>query len=251
MLVSEIIQQLNEDRVHRFPVLDTYFPIDVRLSAYRSERNWALVIETFYFADARAPHENPETELSCFGSSLPQAPGVCYPGLNVTGDGPSGPLFDPMVDTLISPMAKDMTIRGKVVPIPTDPAEYAAAGIDLKLLSSDTELWPQLEVAMAEVGVNLGKPPRIFGYELLRLIAPKYRRLFFATEQEIAERIGEPMPLLLRLDKWRHPDVLELPADSESFQMIAEAIAHNDPSLYQPTVPPNTHWRNWPMAGML
>jgi len=130
---------------------------------------------------------------------------------------------------LISRAATDMTIRGKVVPITTEPAAYAAAGIKLKQL------------------------PRVLGYELLRLIAPRHRRLFFATEAEIVERIGESMPLLLRLDEWRHPDRNkgETPADSESFQMIADVIAHNDPSLYQPTQPPNTHWSHWPMAGTL
>lgn len=120
-----------------------------------------------------------------------------------------------------------MTVRGKVVRITLDPADYAAGGIELR------------------------KPPCIFGYELLRLITPKYRRLFFATETEIVQRIGEPMPLLLRIDEWRHPGINEAPYQCESFQMIAAAIAQNDPSLYQPTEPPNTHWRNWPMAGTI
>jgi hypothetical protein len=167
----------------------------------------------------------------CYGSDLPQSPGPVYPYLYLTADGPRGPLFDPedITELLISPKANDMTIRGHVVPIKTDPAAYAAAGIELK------------------------QPPRILGYELLRLIAPRYRRLFFATEAEIVERIGEPMPLLLRLNEWWHPDrdEGETPADSESFQMIAEVIAKNDPSLYQPTEPPNTHWSNWPIAGMM
>jgi hypothetical protein len=251
MQVSDIIQQLNEDRTNRFPVLDVYCPIDVRLSAYRSDMDWALVIETFYFADARLPHENPAITLWCYGNNLPQAPGPCYPELHFTGDGPSGPLFDPKVDTLVAPSAKDMTIRGKVVPITTNPAEYAAAGIDLKLLSRNAELWSQLEAGLEGVGADLGQPPRIFGYELLRLIAPKYRRFLFCTEAEIAGHTGASMPLLIRLDEWRHPDITETPADSESFQMIADAIAHNDPSFYEPKEPPNTHWSNWPMAGMV
>ena len=59
------------------------------------------------------------------------------------------------------------------------------------------------------------------------------------------------MPLLLRLNEWQHPDrdKGETPAYSESFQMIAEVIARDDPWLYQPTQPPNTHWSNYPMAG--
>jgi hypothetical protein len=57
------------------------------------------------------------------------------------------------------------------------------------------------------------------------------------------------MPLLIRLSEWRHCDVvMELSGDCEAFQMIAEAIAQNNPDLYCPTEPPNTHWSNWPYA---
>ncbi len=253
MLRTEIIQQLNEASSgprYAFPDFSMFHPVDARLSAYRTDAEWALVIETLVFSDAGVgAHDGCQTMLFCYGSDLPQSPGVVYPHLYVTGDGPTGPLFDPMVDTLISPTATNMTIRNKVVPITTDPAEYAAAEIRLALSSRDTKSW----VHHLAAGLDLGQPPRIEGYELLRLIAPKYRRLLFATEAEIVERIGEPMPLLLRLDEWWHPDRNNgaTPADSESFQMIAEVIAQNDPSHYRPTVPPNTHWSNWPMTGML
>lgn len=234
MLASEVIQQLNEAHggpAFNFPHFSVFFPVDARLSVYRSQTGWALIIETLVFNDGLSEHDCCTTMQFCYGNELPQAPGVVQPGLVVTGDGPSAPLFDPddVMGHLIAPSASDMTIRGKVVPITTDPSKYAAAWIELR------------------------QQPRIVGYELLRLIAPQYRRSFFATEREIVVLVGEEMPLLLRLDEWRHPDrdEGETPADSESFQMIADAIAANDPKLYQPTEPPNTHWRNWPMAGML
>jgi hypothetical protein len=235
MLYTEVIQQLNEcdAQATGFPRLfGFYFPVDIRLSAYRSDRDWALIIEMLVFNNyGQEGHLACQTMIFCYGSSLPQPPGVIDLPFYLTADGPSGSLFDPadIMQMLISPTAKDMTVRGKVISITTDPADYTAVGIKLK------------------------QSPRVQGYELLRLISPKYRRLFFATESEIMQRIGEPMPLLLRLHEWRHPDrdKGETPADSESFQMIADVIAHNDPSLYQPTVPPNTHWSNWPMAGMI
>jgi hypothetical protein len=144
-------------------------------------------------------------------------------------DGPSGPLFDlsDFMQHHVSLAATDMTIRNEVVPIATDPVTYAAAGIEL------------------------AEAPQIWGYELLRLVGPRHRRLFFATETEIIERIGEAMPLLLRLSEWRHPDgIVEATlGQTETFQMIARVIANDDPSEYQPTVAPNTHWSNWPNAG--
>jgi hypothetical protein len=234
MLASEVVQHLNEASGRRglgFPDLCLFFPVDVRLSVYRQGAIWALILEMLVFNDGPSRHPCCSTMLYCYGNNLSQRSGVTYPPLNVTGDGPSGPLFDSQdpLGHCISPNAKDMALRGKVVPITTQVAEYNAAGIALI------------------------HPPRILGYELLRLVAPKYRRSFLATESEIVERIGEPMPLLLRLNEWRHPDRArgEMPADIHSFQMIAEVIARNDPTLYQPTERPNTHWSNWPMAGML
>lgn len=256
MLRTDVIQQLFEaDSLgpgYAFPYFLPSFPVDERLSVYRASGCWAIVIETLVFCvHGVEGHLACQTQLYCYGSELPQPPGAIDPPLFLTGDGPSGPLFDPLDITqqLINPRAHDMSIRDKVVSITTDASEYMAAGIDLKLLSSASKNWTLYTAA----GYQLGTAPRVLGYELLRLIAPRHRRHFFAKEGEIVPYIGEPMPLLLRLDEWRHPDrdKDETPADSESFQMIADVIAHNDPSLYQPTEPPNTHWSNWPMAGMM
>ena len=253
MLRTEIIQQFNQTHngpIFAFPHFSIFCLADARLSVYRNDAEWVVVIETLIFNDAGVgSHDACQTMLFCYGSSLTQPPGIFYPALNVTGDGPSGPLFDPMVDVVISQAATDMTIRGRVFPITTDPAQYAAAGIEVKLSSSRDTAWTQYAAA----GIDLKQPPCILGYELLRLIAPRHRRLFFATEAEIVQRIVASMPLVLRLDEWQHPDrdKGETPADSESFQMIADVIVHNDPSLYQPTKPPNTHWSNWPMAGVM
>jgi hypothetical protein len=227
MLASDITQQLNEYRL--WPSLSAWYPIDVRLSVYREEQQWAIFMETLTFNQQRIGHESCITGLYCFGDEVPPSAGPDYSELHVTKDGPSGPLFDSseFMQHHVSLAATDMTIRDRVVPITTNPAEYAASDIRLE------------------------EPPRIWGYELLRLIAPRYRRLFFATEAEIVERIGQPMPLLLRLDEWLHPDGIdmEMLGQSESFQMIAEVIANDDPCLYQPTLLPNTHWSNYPMAG--
>lgn len=232
MLAGDIIQQLNEASARRgwhFPDFSVFFPVDARLSAYRDESHWAILLETLVFNDGPSRHDCCPTMLFCFGDNLPHGIGNCG-RLTLTGDAPSGPLFDPedVTGIRIAPTAKEMRIRGNIVPITTDPSAYAAAGIEL----SD--------------------PPWIKGHELLRLIAPKYRRWFFASEDEISERIGGQLPLLLRLYEWHHPDVEagELPADSESFQMIAKTIAANDPTLYRPHMLPNTHWRNWPAAGL-
>lgn len=233
MLASDVIQQLNEAYSNGglgFLNLDVFYPVDVRLSAFRDDQSWALLIESVCFNDGPGGHEGMCTMLYAYGDDLPASPGRAGK-LRVTGDGPSGPLFDPtdVLNCAISPAAKDMKIRDKVVNIVTDPSAYAEAGIELR------------------------EPPSVLAYELLRMVVPMHRRSFFATSAEVVERIGRPMPLLLVLNEWRHPDWTkeEMPADSESFQLIAEVLQTGEPERYRPTEPPNTHWRNWPYASII
>lgn len=41
------------------------------------------------------------------------------------------------------------------------------------------------------------------------------------------------------------------PSAYETWPLIAKVIATGDPSAYQPTMPPNTHWAFWPDSGSL
>jgi hypothetical protein len=247
MVANEILQQLNE--YHRCPSLDAVFPIDVRLSLYGNDEKWAIYMEMLSFCQQRIGHEACMTRSYCFGNDFPPSGGTHYSELHVTKDGPSGRLFDStdFMQHHVSLTAMDVTVRGKVLPITTDPAEYEAAGIKLEHPVAGPCLSPDCPARRRGAG------QQIMGYELLRLIVPRHRRLFFATETEIIERVGEPMPLLLRLNEWYHPDgiVEERLGQSETFQLIADVIANDAPTLYQPTVPPNTHWSNWPMAGTI
>jgi hypothetical protein len=233
MLRGEILQTLDEATCHgdlRTGHFDAFLPIDARLSVYRDEQHWAILVETVVFNQGiQGGHWCACDMFYCYGDDLPQRPGLHSANLYFTSDGPSGPLYDPdeIMGHRICSSAQDMRIRNTIVPITTDPVAYAAAAIDL----SD--------------------PPHILGHEMLRLISPRYRRLMFGTEIEICERIGSCMPLLLRLNEWRDIDIYkqERPSDIETYQLLADVIVHRDPSLYRPTMSPNTHWRNWPNAG--
>ena len=65
-------------------------------------------------------------------------------------------------------------------------------------------------------------------------------------------RIPDDWHHLLRLDEWRHPDLVagELPSAIPTFQSIAKVIAHCEPSAYV-AEEPNTHWSHWPEGGTL
>ncbi len=41
------------------------------------------------------------------------------------------------------------------------------------------------------------------------------------------------------------------PSSYETWQLIAKVISTGDTSLYKPTLPPNTYWKNWPDSGSM
>ena len=183
MLASDVIQLLNEavarTRLDRFPVLDVGFPIDTRLSVYRDDgEHWVIVIELLVFMQMRIGHECCMTEVRCYGDVPCPSDDFGFSRLRLTGDGPSGPLFDPYgAQQIVSSTAQNMTVRGNVVPITTDPAQYAAAGIQLNLLSNSTALWLQLEAAPRSRRI---KPRETAAHFRLR-VAPTHRTAISTT----------------------------------------------------------------------
>ena len=227
---GEIIQQLNyAARSYGIPMLDIYYPIAARMSAYRTAHHRGLVIELFEFNDSCIGHACPRTRVFCFGDALQQAPGRSGLSLHVTGDGPSGPLFDPEgAEQSISSSARDMAIRGKIVPITIEPREYAQLGGHQARRSSEN---PRLRIAAASS-------------------LPRYQDLFFATESELAERLGEGhaapgsgvrVAAVLRRLYGNARRLRGVPND-------CRCHVHIDPGRYRPTQRPNTHWSNWPDA---
>ncbi len=219
-----------------FPLLrsGSRYPAATRLSCYGADCAWGLVVEVLGFSNLTERHGCIAAQVHVYANEKhpPTDPySYCASDLRVTADGEGPPLFDPedILGQRINPAAVDMRIRGRVVPVTTNPSDYEAAGIPLE------------------------EPPDIYGQELLRWLAPRHRDLLLATEEEIAERLGRRMPLILRLDEWHHCDPMlgERPSQCETFQMLAEVLATGDPSRYRPTEPPNTHWSNWPMAGTI
>lgn len=88
--------------------------------------------------------------------------------------------------------------------------------------------------------------------EVFRTLVPEHRELLLATEAEVRRRIPADLPKLLQLDEWHQPDLFETPpSGAEVYRQLAAVMATADPGEYQPTEPPNTHWRNWPESGSL
>jgi hypothetical protein len=86
--------------------------------------------------------------------------------------------------------------------------------------------------------------------EVVRELVPEHRDLLLADESELRALVPPELPEILRLEAWRHPDVLvERPSREEVFQLLAKVLDTGDVHQYRPTQTPNTHWSNWPESG--
>lgn len=214
---ADILKQLDDcAEAYTFPVLDNayVYPADTRMTLYRDEERWALVIEVLGFNSHMGGTEGIDNALYCFGNCLRRPPGISPDDLlRLVSDGDSGPLFEEPHGTGIRKGATDLRIRGRLVPA----------------------------------------PPSAEAFELLRALVPGHRDQLLATDEELQSRLPADLPRLLRLDEWNHPDIAEgdLPGESPTFKMLAQALETGNPGLYRPRRKPNTHWSNWPEGGIL
>ena len=229
---DEILSQLDACAAdYTFPMLDNgyVYLADVRLSAYRTEQYWALIIETLG-SDFRA--SGVSNALYCYGNCFAQSPGLAEDRiLPVMDDAFNDAIFDKEDRWDVCQEKGLLRVRGELIPYDVS-AE--------KLLEKD-------------IGEDKWDSDGVTITELVRSLVPEHHALLLATEQELRQRLPSDLPLVLRLDEWHHPDLIEdeLPSGNQAFQMIADVLVSGDPARYRPTLPPNTHWSNWLEGGTL
>lgn len=231
-----------------FPTLDNgyVYPAAARLALYRAPAtgplsDWAIVIEEFAFSP-RAEH--PYTMISTAASRLHNrrteknfVNAVAYQNyLANNGSNESHTVFsvdfqnaqDPDYLELLSEGAAFVDVRGRPVAIPT------------------LDVFARYDIALAE-------EPRIQVFELCRYLAATEREHVLATSDEQRFNVPPELERILQLDEWHNPDprVDELPSHLETFRQLADVLISGDVSKYRPSELPNTHWRNWPLAGTL
>lgn len=89
---------------------------------------------------------------------------------------------------------------------------------------------------------------------VLRFLYEKDPSVFHATETGKTSFFNDNIPKLMELYKWHHKEYFCLteheyigtpPSQYETFQMLAKVIESGDTTKYNPTLEPNTDWRNW------
>src|SRR5438552_16543829 len=86
-----------------FPTLDEAYVylIDTRLSAYRDDRDWAIVIEKLGFMPRAVGHGGIRVFMYYYGTGVtiqPDRSGFRELSIRVTSDGPDGPTFEDIQD---------------------------------------------------------------------------------------------------------------------------------------------------------
>ncbi|MEM8810527.1 MAG: hypothetical protein AAGF01_31335 [Cyanobacteria bacterium P01_G01_bin.38] len=230
--------------VYTFPILDNgyVYLAATRLSLFRSTQAWALVIEVFGFSPRAGL---PDTHIYTFANCLQNRDTAHqyvsheayqrYLANNPNNESrfvypiEAGPWQDPENSEVIALDAPPVILRGRPAQLPSL-EQYTAHGIEL-------ETSPTVQV-----------------YEACRYFAATQRDSVLATEAERRFSIPPELEQILQLEDWNHPDVVDetvRPSDSETFQQLAAVLSTGNMQLYQPSLPPNTHWQNWPEGGQL
>ena len=248
------------------------YHVDARLSAYSDRVRWAITIEQLSVNPRSHGLGGIHTHIYYLGPAvaLPPQPGWgehAVQSLSVVDNGPGGPLLQPMSSEEINPAATDVRIRGRVVPIRTDANYYWARMIDPDTLTHEQidqmiqgarrHLPP--DVAAAKVDwYETHLRPKVGKFDLrtwhvMRGLVPEHRDVLLASEAERRRGLPADLPLLIQLDDWDHPRLMdgELPSSSDSFKQLARVIAQGDPRLSPPTDDGNVQWRHWPHSGSL
>jgi hypothetical protein len=227
-----------------FPMLDNgyVYLAGTRLSLHRSVTDWALVIEVFGFSPRAGL---PVTCIQTFASRVHnRKPPERYVNRQAyekyLSNNPhneshfiypirEGPWQDVENSELVAENANEVIVREQSISLPP-PGEYARHGIELE------------------------KAPRIQVFELCRFLAGIAREQVLATPLERCVSLLPDLEQILQLEEWHHPDVADSsarPSGSETFQQLAQVLVTGDVSHYRPSLPPNTHWGNWPDGGRL
>lgn len=223
-----------------FPMLDNgyIYLAAARLSCFRGSEGWAVVFEIFGYSPRQGI---PSTTIISIGEGFVETE---REGDFVTPEAyatfqKANPFWR---QDFVEPFESDDWVD-------LDGGDVMRVGTASIRLLTQTVAAPslrQLEAIDAEGGI--GEPLHIANVS--RVLAQEYREAMLCGNARL--RIPGGWNELLRLDEWRHPNLVmdERPSASPTFQSLAKVIADGNPSAYV-AEEPNSHWVHWPEGGTL
>jgi hypothetical protein len=216
-----------------------FYTANSRLTLYADERRWAIVFEKSGYGNRTG---RIELELNFFGNGLHDLDRA-----GADGQFLCNAKWIPLVDNdalaeirsgfeQVSPAAKAVKLRGAAVPLPSKDgfARWVPDIFDEK----DGFARPTFE-------------------DLGRFLAFEYADLCRAQDAEKRLCLPADLPQIMTVDAWHHRAYYDYmgdgdaPSTYETFPMLAQVLVTRDPSRFRPTLPPTSHWSNWPDAGQL
>jgi hypothetical protein len=276
-VTSEILDALDncdKDSSFNFPTLEHpyVYMADCRLNLFRDdEGHWAIASEVLGY-DPRGAGWSVDLEIRYFGNCLhppedQEAQCNFYNVLPVDSES-----FNNTIDfEVLRPGANSWIVRGVEVPLSHDKTDYEAEGITLK------EYEPGMIAGEEVLRFMAARHRPLFRAtddELYRWLPPTLKKVLvldewhhksfhqmrspFETPQFLLRfDLNDPtIPAMIReeLEKSKHWNAVQWenrPSTYETWQQIASVLATGDTMDYNPSLPPNTHWKNWPEGGSM
>lgn len=258
--------------------------IDSRLNIFRDNSDkWAIAAERlgynprgggitldiYYFGNCLTNLENYNSQDINYYTVLP----IDWSNFNDTVDG-----------EVLKAGAKFWDIRGKQIELSHNKQDYLNAGIEIKeyepgeispeeagrllitkhqdlLRATDEELYKSIPKEIQKVLVIDSWYHRDFNEIVQPTMSDEQLRTTYEFNKNL---VGGEYPLdyesFVAMFKQREQTNSNYnqnqyqdnrPSSYETWKLIAKVIATGDASLYQPTLEPNTHWKNWPDSGSM
>lgn len=207
-----------------FPDGGKELPAKCRLTAYCDTTRWAIVLEELCYATNSPGFRGMVDMMPKIGNCVSERRSGERGFVAVLSDAPDEHVFLDVMGFEVNPDVRAIRIRNEVYPIDLSPGALEKKGI---VVPSDGALRCE---------------------HLLWSLLPEYADLLMATEAEKRGRLPADLPKFIQLDEWNQPLLITkrlMPSQSETFQLLAKAMVAGDASLYRPTLPPNTDWKNW------
>jgi hypothetical protein len=248
------------------------FLIDSRLNIFRGDNDeWAVAAEVLGY-NPRGTYIT--SELFYFGNCLINLENYDGHSVNTYRNYPiDDKSFDSTTDIeALLPDADFWIVRGEKVPLSFSKADYDKAGITLAeyepdeiqiieaarlavidhahlFRATDEELYKSIPPGLKKILVLDEWYHKEFTQTRSPFDSAERLSMFDLTQEFIQNMIREHQEKTARfnMEEWEN----NRPGSYETWQQLAAVIATGDISLYQPTIAPNSHWKNWPESGAL
>ena len=209
-----------------FPVLDNAYVqmAAARMSAFRSEADWALAFEVLGYSVNEGTYVN---DVYAFGSCL-RREGVLESAV-VLSPNPEQPLIDPQTEAWIADWSDWSVIVGdRVHQFAPKRSEYLAVGVEVPEYSG---------------------PGSLGEAELMRFfVSREGADQLFMPEAALQEALVgcNGLSLFLQTQDWQHPDVAdeEKPSTNVAMRSLVAALNEGTQELFRPGRV-NTRWSLW------